>query len=53
MINHLLMLPVFRLLGSLGYASLEVVVLGMGGVGVIFIRHLTQLRVYDQRATDE
>ncbi len=53
MIMAVLMLPVFRLLGSFGYASPEAVVLGIGGVGVIFIRHFTQLRVYDQRAAAE
>jgi len=53
MLMAVLMLPVFRLLGSFGYASPEVVVLGMGGVGVIFIRHFTQLRGYDQRVAAE
>ena len=53
MIMAVLMLPVFRLLGNFGYASPEAVVLGIGGVGVIFIRHFTQLRVYDQRAAAE
>jgi hypothetical protein len=53
MIMTVLMLPVFRLLGNFGYASPEAVVLGIGGVGVIFIRHFTQLRVYDQRAAAE
>lgn len=48
-----LMVPVFWLLGSFGYASPEAMVLGIGGVGVIFTRHLTQLHVYDQRATAE
>jgi len=48
-----LMVPVFWLLGSLGYASPQVMVLGIGGVGVIFFRHLTQLHVYDQRAAAE
>jgi len=53
MLMAMLMLPVFRLLGSFGYASPEAVVLGIGGIGVIFIRHLTELRVYDQRAAAE
>ncbi len=48
-----LMVPVFWLLGSFGYASPEAMVLGIGGVGVIFTRHLTQLHVYDQRAAAE
>ncbi len=53
MIMGVLMVPAFWLLGSLGYASPEVVALGIGGVGVIFVRHLTQLHVYDQRAAAE
>jgi len=53
MIMIVLMVPVFWLLGSFGYASPEAVVLGIGGVGVIFIRHLTQLHVYDQRGAAE
>jgi len=53
MLMAVLMLPVFRLLGNFGYASPEAVVLGIGGVGVIFIRHFTQLRTYDQRAVAE
>ena len=50
MLMTVLMVPVFWLLGSFGPASPEAVVLGIGGVVVIFIRHLTQLRLYDQRA---
>ena len=50
MLMTVLMVPVFWLLRSLGYVSLEAAVLGIGGVGVIFIRHFTQLHVYDQRA---
>lgn len=53
MLMAMLMVPVFWLLGNFGYASPETVVLGIGGVGVIFVRHLTQLRLYDQRAADE
>ena len=45
-----LMVPVFWLLGNFGHASPEAVALGIGGVGVIFVRHLTELRLYDQRA---
>jgi len=48
-----LMVPVFWLLRSLGYVSLEAAVLGISGVGVIFVRHLTQLHLYDQRAAAE
>jgi glycerol-3-phosphate acyltransferase PlsY len=47
MLMTVLMVPVFWLLRSVGYVSLEATVLGIGGVGVIFIRHLTQLHVYD------
>jgi len=53
MIMAVLMVPVFWLLRSLGYASPEVMALGLGGLGVIFIRHLTQLHIYDQRAAAE
>lgn len=53
MLMTMLMVPVFWLLGNFGYASPEAVVLGIGGVGVIFIRNFTQLRVYDQRAAAE
>ncbi|MBC8264343.1 MAG: glycerol-3-phosphate acyltransferase [Anaerolineales bacterium] len=48
-----LMAPVFWLLGNFGYASPETAALGIGGVGVIFVRHLTQLHAYDQRAAAE
>ena len=53
MVMAVLMAPVFWLLGNFGYASPETVALGIGGVGVIFIRHLTQLHLYDQRAAAE
>ncbi len=53
MFMAVLMVPVFWLLGNFGYASPQAVALGIGGVGVIFIRHLTQLHLYDQRATAE
>jgi glycerol-3-phosphate acyltransferase PlsY len=53
MLMAVLMVPVLWLLGNFGYASPEVMALGIGGVGVIFIRHFTQLRVYDQRAAAE
>ncbi|MBM4466753.1 MAG: hypothetical protein FJ014_14580 [Chloroflexi bacterium] len=53
MLMTVLMVPVFWLLRSVGYVSLEAAVLGIGGVGVIFIRNLTQLRAYDQRAPAE
>jgi len=50
MVMTVLIVPVFWLLGHFGYASPEVMALGIGGAGGIFIRHLTQLRVYDRRA---
>jgi len=53
MLMTVLMVPVFWLLGYFGYASPQAVVLGIGGVGVIFVRHLTQLHLYDQRAAAE
>ncbi len=48
-----LMVPVFWLLGKFGHASPEAVALGIGGVGVLFVRNLTQLHLYDQRAAAE
>jgi len=53
MLMTVLMAPVFWLLGSFGYASPPAVALGIGGVGVIFVRHFTQLRGYDQRVPVE
>jgi glycerol-3-phosphate acyltransferase PlsY len=53
MLMTVLMVPVFWLLRSLGYVSLEAAVLGIGGVGVIFVRHLTQLHAYDRPAAAE
>ena len=53
MFMAVLMVPVFWLLGNFGHASSEAVALGIGGVGMIFVRHLTQLHLYDQRAVAE
>ncbi len=53
MLMATLMVPVFWLLGNFGYASPEAVALGIGGVGVIFVRNLTQLHLYDRRAAAE
>jgi hypothetical protein len=53
MLMTVLMVPVFWLLRSVGYVSLEAAVLGIGGVGMIFVRHLTQLHRYDLRAAAE
>ena len=49
MLMTVLMAPVFWLAWRLGYASPEVLALGIGGLVVIFVRHLTQLKVYEQR----
>jgi len=51
MVMTVLMVPIFCVVGILDRASPAVVVLGIGGVGVLFIRHLTQLCVYDQRTS--
>jgi len=53
MIMTVLMVPAFWLLRHFGYVSPEAMALGIGGAGVVFIRHLTQLHVYDQRAAAE
>ena len=53
MLMAVLMAPVFWLLGNFGHASLEAAALGIGGMGVIFARNLTQLHLYDQRAAAE
>ncbi len=53
MLMAMLMAPVFWLLGNFGHASPEAVALGVGGVGVIFVRNLTELHLYDQRAAAE
>jgi len=50
MLMTILMVPVFWLLNRLGHASPEVTVLGIAGLGVLFIRHLTQLREYARRS---
>jgi hypothetical protein len=51
MLMAVLMAPVFWLLGNFGHASPEAAALGIGGVGVLFVRNLTQLHLYDQRAS--
>ena len=53
MLMAVLMAPVFWLLGNFGHASPEVVALGIGGVGVLFVRNFTELHLYDQRAAAE
>jgi len=47
MLMTVLMAPVFWVAWRLGYASPEVLALGIGGLVVIFIRHLTQLKAYE------
>jgi len=49
MLMAVLMVPVFWLFGRLGLVSSEAMVLGIGGLGVIFLRHLSQLSVYDRQ----
>jgi glycerol-3-phosphate acyltransferase PlsY len=49
MVMTVLMVPVFWLAWWLGHASPEVLALGLAGLVVIFIRHLTQLKVYEER----
>ena len=49
MLMTVLMAPLFWLAWRLGYASPEVLALGLSGLAVIFVRNLTQLRVYEQR----
>jgi glycerol-3-phosphate acyltransferase PlsY len=49
MLMAILMVLVFLAFGRLGYATPEVMVLGIGGLGVIFVRHLTQLGEYQRR----
>jgi glycerol-3-phosphate acyltransferase PlsY len=44
------LVPIFWVLGHLGHLSPAATVLGIGGVAIIFVRHLTQLPLYDRRA---
>jgi hypothetical protein len=48
-----LMVPVFWIMGHLGHLSPPGTALGIGGVVILFIRHLTQLPLYDRRALVE
>jgi hypothetical protein len=48
-----LMVPIFWFMGRSGYLSPAATVLGIGGVAIIFVRHLTELRGYDRRAGAE
>jgi glycerol-3-phosphate acyltransferase PlsY len=47
------MMPIFWMLGRLGHLSPHATALGIGGVAIIFIRHLTELPRYDRRARAE
>jgi glycerol-3-phosphate acyltransferase PlsY len=47
------MVPIFFWLGRLGHLSPWATALGIGGVAIIFVRHLTQLPLYDRRARAE
>ena len=47
---NVVMAPVFWVLGQAGHLSPQATVLGIGGVAIVFLRHLTQLPRYDGRA---
>ncbi|MDH7485278.1 MAG: glycerol-3-phosphate acyltransferase [Anaerolineae bacterium] len=49
MLMAVLMVPVFWLFDRLHLVSPQAMALGIGGLGVIFLRHLTQLPAYDRR----
>jgi acyl phosphate:glycerol-3-phosphate acyltransferase len=49
-VMSVLMIIYFLIIGWFARISPPVTVLGIAGVGVIFVRHLTQLPVYDRRA---
>ena len=50
MAMNLVMVPVFWVLGQTGHLSPQATVLGIGGVTIVFLRHLTQLPHYEGRA---
>jgi glycerol-3-phosphate acyltransferase PlsY len=52
MAMNVLMVPVFLALERLGYLSPQATALGIGGVAIVFLRHLTELPHYDRRATE-
>lgn len=49
MLMAVLMVPIFWLFGRLHLVLPQAMALGIGGLGVIFLRHLTQLPAYDRR----
>jgi glycerol-3-phosphate acyltransferase PlsY len=53
MAMNVLMVPIFWVLGRLGFLSPEATALGIGGVAIIFLRHLTQLPLYGRGAVAE
>jgi glycerol-3-phosphate acyltransferase PlsY len=53
MVMTVLMVPIFWMLGCLGYLSPGATALGIGGVAIIFVRHVTELPRYDRRALAE
>jgi len=49
-IMSVVMTLVFGLAGYVGYLTPQATLLGTAGLGVIVVRHLTELRRYDERA---
>lgn len=49
MAMNMVMVPVFLVVHRTGHLSLEATALGIGGVAIVFVRHLTQLPHYDAR----
>jgi hypothetical protein len=49
MAMNMVMVPVFLVVHRTGHLSLEATALGIGGVAIVFVRHLTQLPHYDGR----
>jgi glycerol-3-phosphate acyltransferase PlsY len=52
MAMNVVMVPVFLTLARLGYLSPQATALGIGGVAIVFLRHLTQLPLYDRRRAE-
>ena len=50
MAMNVVMVAVFWVLGQTSHLSPEVTVLGIGGVTIVFLRHLTQLACYQERS---
>jgi glycerol-3-phosphate acyltransferase PlsY len=52
MAMNVVMVLVFWVLGRLDYLSPQATALGIGGVAIVFVRHLTQLPLYDRRRAE-